>query len=123
MAANPCYVAYHNFWTIEQARAEAIAKFDLHEIKRVTEHNRNLVIYWARKRLARGISESPNLYIAAGAEPYTVPAAPVQDDGIEENRNELVPLRTCRDILFMHRMTVECMMKIKNEYPMPASPF
>lgn len=98
---NPRFVQYHNNWTAEQARAEAVIHFDRHERTRIGEYNLSLVVHWTRGRLLCHLQRHVH---PAGATANT--ASDVRPIGLgnegTEDHSELKTLRTCADILAAH---------------------
>jgi len=100
---NPRHVQYHNNWSAEQAKAEAVIHFDRHERTRIGEYNLDLIVHWARGRLLlhhlRTQASAPAAAIADNA----AEDRPVGDrnEGTEDH-SELKKLRTCADILAAH---------------------
>jgi len=80
-------------WTLQQARAEAMAHWDRHESNRVQTYNTELVVCWARSRLLTLLRAAHMGGNAAGVRPVGT------QNEIQENRNELVKLVTCQQKL------------------------
>ncbi|KAM7208917.1 hypothetical protein V8F20_000795 [Naviculisporaceae sp. PSN 640] len=99
----PEFIQYRNGWTRLEAEAEAGKHWDRHEKRIVWDHNIELGIYWARRRLLLGMKERGML-----ADDRQIPEE-------DENPDDLVQLRTCYELHRAHSVEPEHVRRLRGE--------